>query len=131
MMLSHAWFLSSSRYLTQSIRRQQQQYSRTMFSQTFLRFSTTSHALKDFEQLPAKNTFRQKFNIPSDKKIILFLSRINLKKGLDLLLPAFQKIATVRNDCKLVMAGPDDGYLAETEQFIKEHRLQDSEEVQN
>jgi len=81
--------------------------------------------LKDFEQLPAKNIFRQKFNIPIDKKIILFLSRINLKKGLDLLLPAFQKIATERNDCKLVMAGPDDGYLAETEQFIKEHNLQD------
>jgi glycosyltransferase involved in cell wall biosynthesis len=81
--------------------------------------------LSDFEQLPAKNIFRNKFSIPADKKIILFLSRINLKKGLDLLLPAFREIASQRNDCLLIMAGPDDGYLAETETFINENNLSD------
>jgi glycosyltransferase involved in cell wall biosynthesis len=81
--------------------------------------------LSDFEQLPAKNIFRNKYSIPADKKIILFLSRINLKKGLDLLLPAFREISSQRNDCLLVMAGSDDGYLAETEDFIKENNLAD------
>ena len=81
--------------------------------------------LSDFEKLPAKNTFREKYSIPNDKKIILFLSRINLKKGLDLLLPAFKEIASQRNDCLLIMAGPDDGYLAETEHFIQNNHLQD------
>ena len=81
--------------------------------------------LGDFEKLPAKNTFREKYAIPNDKKIILFLSRINLKKGLDLLLPAFKEIVSQRNDCLLIMAGPDDGYLAETEHFIKANHLED------
>jgi glycosyltransferase involved in cell wall biosynthesis len=81
--------------------------------------------LHDFDKLPSKNIFRSKFSIPADKKIVLFLSRINLKKGLDLLLPAFKEIASQRNDCLLIMAGPDDGYLAETETFIKENDLSD------
>ena len=81
--------------------------------------------LNDFEHLPAKNVFREKFSIPKDKKIILFLSRINLKKGLDLLLPAFKEISLQRNDVLLIMAGPDDGYLSETEQFIEENNLKD------
>jgi glycosyltransferase involved in cell wall biosynthesis len=81
--------------------------------------------LKDFENLPAKNVFRDKFSIPKDKKIILFLSRINLKKGLDLLLPAFKNIISQRNDVLLIMAGPDDGYLFETEQFIQDNDLID------
>ena len=81
--------------------------------------------LKDFENLPTKNTFRNKFLIPEDKKIILFLSRINLKKGLDLLLPALKEITSQRNDCLLIMAGPDDGYLTETECFIQENYLKD------
>ena len=80
--------------------------------------------LKDFEKLPSKNTFRDKFSIPKAQKIVLFLSRINLKKGLDLLLPAFKEISTKRDDCLLIMAGPDDGYLAETERFIKENYLE-------
>ncbi|MES2519791.1 MAG: glycosyltransferase [Bacteroidota bacterium] len=81
--------------------------------------------LSNFAKLPGKNTFRKKFQIPNDKKIILFLSRINLKKGLDLLLPAFKKVASQRNDCLLVMAGPDDGYLSETKKFIEENALED------
>ena len=79
--------------------------------------------LSDFDKLPAKNTFREKYSIPNDKKIILFLSRINLKKGLDLLLPAFKEIASKRDDCLLIMAGPDDGYLIKTEHFIHENDL--------
>ena len=79
--------------------------------------------LKDFEKLPSKNTFRDKFSIQKAQKIVLFLSRINLKKGLDLLLPAFKEISLKRSDCLLIMAGPDDGYLAETERFIKENHL--------
>lgn len=81
--------------------------------------------LNNFAKLPPKGLFRKEFNLPTDKKIILFLSRINLKKGLDLLLPAFKNIASQREDCLLVMAGPDDGYLTETQNFIHENALQD------
>lgn len=81
--------------------------------------------LSNFAKLPKKGVFRAKFNLPTDKKIVLFLSRINLKKGLDLLLPAFKTIASQREDCLLIMAGPDDGYLTETQNFISDNSLQE------
>ena len=81
--------------------------------------------LQDFAFLPERNTFRNQFQIARDKQLILFMSRINLKKGLDLLLPAFKQIASQRDDCLLILAGPDDGYLAETQYFIKDNELQD------
>ncbi|MFY7827940.1 MAG: glycosyltransferase [Flectobacillus sp.] len=80
--------------------------------------------LKPFEQLPPKGYFRQKLNFPADKKVILFLSRINIKKGLDLLLPAVKELAQQRNDFILALAGPDDGYLAITQEFIREHQAE-------
>lgn len=79
--------------------------------------------LKDFAVLPQKDTFRNQFQIPLDKQLILFMSRINLKKGLDLLLPAFKKVASQRNDCLLILAGPDDGYLSEVQAFINQNSL--------
>ncbi|MBB6004495.1 glycosyltransferase [Arcicella rosea] len=82
--------------------------------------------IRNFEKLPEKGTFKEKYNIPKDKKLILFLSRINIKKGLDLLLPAFKTIIGKRSDCILVLAGPDDGYLSETERFIETESLQKS-----
>jgi glycosyltransferase involved in cell wall biosynthesis len=41
------------------------------------------------------------------KKFILYLSRIHEKKGCDLLIKAFAKIAVENSDLMLVMAGPD------------------------
>lgn len=47
------------------------------------------------------------------KRIVLFLSRIHEKKGCDLLLDAFAKVARVDPSLHLVMAGPDQtGWLA-------------------
>jgi glycosyltransferase involved in cell wall biosynthesis len=81
--------------------------------------------VKDFEHLPAKGTFRKAYNLPENKQLILFLGRINIKKGLDLLLPAYCNLLAKRDDCLLILAGPDDGYLTETEAFIKENQLAD------
>lgn len=79
--------------------------------------------LDELATLPPKGTFRQKFGLPTDKKIVLFMGRLNIKKGLDLLLPAFQKYAQQYDDTILVLAGPDDGYQALTERFISDHHL--------
>lgn len=80
--------------------------------------------INNFLELPQKGTFSAKFNLPKHQKIILFLSRINLKKGLDLLLPAFKEIANERTDCQLILAGSDDGYLKETQRFIHQNQLE-------
>lgn len=77
----------------------------------------------DFVQLPPKGTFRQKFNLPSDKKLVLFMSRLNIKKGLDILLPGFKDYVIKHPDTVLAIAGSDDGYEAATRQFIEQHNL--------
>jgi len=47
------------------------------------------------------------------RRIVLFLGRINFKKGLDLVADAFIRTAAERGDAHLVIAGPDnDGYRA-------------------
>ena len=64
--------------------------------------------LGEYENLPAAGTFRRAFPEVGDRKIVLFLGRINFKKGLDLLIPAFSRVARERNDMHLVIAGPED-----------------------
>lgn len=81
--------------------------------------------LDELTTLPPKGSFREPFGLPSDKKLVLFMGRLNIKKGLDLLLPAFQRYLQQYDDALLILAGPDDGYKAETERFISDSKLQD------
>lgn len=60
----------------------------------------------DFAQLPPLGTFRAA--CPAvEGPFLLFLSRLSPQKGLDLLLPAFERIARARANLWLVVAGPD------------------------
>lgn len=51
--------------------------------------------------------FLAQFPELNDKKLLLFLSRIHVKKGADLLIEAFARVAQNDADLHLVMAGPD------------------------
>ncbi|GAB3783532.1 glycosyltransferase [Spirosoma horti] len=82
--------------------------------------------MSDFTTLPPKGSFRQKFDLPVDKKLVLFMSRLNAKKGLDLLLPGFRDYVRQHPDTVLALAGSDDGYEATARQFIDQHNLGDS-----
>jgi glycosyltransferase involved in cell wall biosynthesis len=75
--------------------------------------------------LPEKGIFRLKNGIRPDQQLVLFMGRLNVKKGLDLLLPAFQKVHQQLPNAILILAGPDDGYQAETEEFIQKNQLGD------
>jgi glycosyltransferase involved in cell wall biosynthesis len=78
-----------------------------------------------FEKAEA-GQFRKKFNISEDKKIILFLSRISWKKGLDTLIPAFAEVSKKRPEVVLVIAGGDsEGYKQKVEGWIKENSIED------
>lgn len=60
-----------------------------------------------------RETFFSAYPALRDKRVLLFLSRIQEKKGCDLLIEAFAKVASQQPDLRLVMAGPDQtGWMA-------------------
>ncbi len=73
--------------------------------------------LPEFHDLPPRGAFRTRQSIPADVLVVLFMSRVHPKKGLDLLIPAFAK-ATVGTpafskpamdlpNAQLVIVGPE------------------------
>ena len=66
-------------------------------------------------------TFRLRHNISPDKKLILFLGRINRKKGVDMLIEAFAQLKDM--EAVLAIVGPDDGQLAEVKALIARYDL--------
>lgn len=69
-----------------------------------------------------KGSFREKNHIPKDVPVILFLARINKKKGVDLLVESFAQMHDL--DAHLVIAGPDDGQLDEVKSLISKYNLE-------
>ena len=75
----------------------------------------------EFSHLPAHGLFRHKYPELRGKKIVLFLSRINFKKGLDILARAFGEVARKRDNVYLVLTGPDnEGYGAKVRAWLQE-----------
>ena len=75
--------------------------------------------LSEYADLPTRGAFRKKFGIDEDEKIVLYLGRIHRIKGLDILAKAFANIVQKLDDVRLVIAGPDDGYIGELEGLTK------------
>ncbi len=71
----------------------------------------------EYARLPARGSFRSRHPEIGSRRILLFLGRINFKKGLDILAGAVGRLK--RDDLHLVIAGPDGGYLAETRGFVE------------
>ncbi len=76
--------------------------------------------LQDYDDAPPAGTFRAVHPEMHGQKIILFLGRLNFKKGLDLLAKAFGEVGRKRDDVHLVVAGPDDdGYGVQVRRWLK------------
>ena len=80
--------------------------------------------LSDYRTLPDPVQFRAAFPDCGERPIILFLSRLHEKKGLDLLLPAFAAARAAGHDLQLVIAGPDDGMVPAVKTWIRDLGLQ-------
>lgn len=79
--------------------------------------------LSQWESVPSRGEFRAQYNIPSSMHVILYLGRLHPIKGVDLLIRAFGIVLKERDDCILVVAGPDDGSLSDLEKITKELNL--------
>lgn len=67
--------------------------------------------LSEYNSLPKKGLFKNRYDIEENERIILYLGRIHKLKGIELLLNAYADVLKDLNNTKLVIVGPDDGFL--------------------
>lgn len=75
-----------------------------------------------FSNLPKKNTFKEKYGI-SDRYMILYLGRLQERKGIDFLIKSYAKLCNEIKNSTLVLAGSDSGYRRKAELLINELNL--------
>ncbi|MDH5690984.1 MAG: glycosyltransferase [Candidatus Bathyarchaeota archaeon] len=81
--------------------------------------------LSEFADLPSIGSFRKKFSLDDNEKIVLYLGRIHQTKGLDILFKAFASLAEKIEHVRLAIVGPDDGYLSELKVSAKALNIED------
>src|SRR3989475_2338625 len=78
------------------------------------------------EEFPARGRFRKKYPMLDQKLLIVFLSRLDHKKGLDLLFPAISALAMGRDNFAVVIAGSGEReYEAEVHDLVLAHGLKE------
>jgi glycosyltransferase involved in cell wall biosynthesis len=81
--------------------------------------------LDEYGSLPSRERFLARHPETRGKRIVLFLSRLHEKKGLDILAAAFGRIADKFPDAHLVLAGPEDGIAKRLERWLHEAGIAD------
>ncbi|MDT5019021.1 MAG: hypothetical protein QOD39_5181 [Mycobacterium sp.] len=76
-----------------------------------------------YRVLPPRGALRSRWGL-GEAPVVLFLGRLHVKKGLDLLIPAFDKVRRNEPDAQLVIAGPEnDDYGKSVRGWVTERGL--------
>lgn len=81
--------------------------------------------LSEFENLPPKGEFRRRWRLDNNHKLILYLGRIRVTKGLELLAQAFADLSKEVDGARLVIVGPDDRYLSTLQALLADMGIAD------
>jgi glycosyltransferase involved in cell wall biosynthesis len=79
---------------------------------------------QDFLDVSLTSFFRKTFAL-NEEKIVLYLGRLHKEKGIDTLVRSFALLSNRMKDVKLVLAGPDDGFLSSLKLIVDELNLTD------
>lgn len=85
--------------------------------------------LSEFDPLPPRGTFRVRWGIGDDERVVLYLGRLAVKKNIPLLIEAFGEVRPP--NARLLIIGPDedDGTRQAIERAIARNRLENSVRV--
>ena len=106
-------------------KREAEQYKSMGVSEDKIEIVPNGIELSEFENLPKRGEFRKRYGLNDNHKIILYLGRIHKIKGLDFLSKAFAALSKDFSDARLVIVGPDDGYLPTLKGIIKELNIEE------
>jgi len=77
-----------------------------------------------YRELPARGRLRARWRL-GEAPLVLFLGRLHFKKGLDLLIPAFDALRQQLPEARLVVAGPEnDAYGRQVRGWVCERGLE-------
>jgi glycosyltransferase involved in cell wall biosynthesis len=79
----------------------------------------------EFKNLPPRGEFRKRHGLLDNEKIVLYLGRIHQVKGIDLLVKAFSSLPQNFDKVRLIILGPDHGYLSTLRSLTKELNIDD------
>ena len=80
-----------------------------------------------YEELPDRGAFRRSLGIGETDPLILFLGRLNFKKGLDHLIPAFALVREKLPKAQLAVVGPDnDGFASQIKSWCAQYNVEEN-----
>jgi glycosyltransferase involved in cell wall biosynthesis len=79
----------------------------------------------NYNRLLEQGKFRKKYGIAPGEKLILYLGRLHKRKGIDFLINGFSILSGQNKNVRLVIVGPDDGFLTILKKQVRKLRIKD------
>jgi glycosyltransferase involved in cell wall biosynthesis len=124
----HVWgykILDDSSKLIALTQTEYEQYKEMGAEESKIEILPNGIDIREYQDIPERGEFRNKHSIKDYEKIILYLGRLNGSKGIELLINAFYKLSTELTNVKLVIVGPDDGFLSYIKNLINDLEIRD------